>query len=84
MRYQIKIRGHLEPRWEMVFNGFSFEYQVNARNKPVTLMTGHIPDQSALFGIISRIRNSGLELISIQPLDENRSINGKVNYADEE
>jgi hypothetical protein len=65
--YQIQLRGHLDTRWEVMFAGFSFEHQATLEGQPITLMTGQIIDQSALYGVIGRLRNLGVELISVQP-----------------
>jgi hypothetical protein len=67
MLYQIQLRGHLDARWEAMFAGFSINHQVTPAGQPITVITGQVADQSALYGLISRLRNLGVELISIQP-----------------
>ncbi|MBL8079924.1 MAG: hypothetical protein JNM55_18290 [Anaerolineales bacterium] len=56
--YQIRIEGHLDERW---FEGLD----VNPLPEGETLISGEM-DQSALHGILNRIRDLGLELISVQ------------------
>ena len=65
--YQIIIRGHLDTRWETKFPGFSLSHEMTPEDQPITVMTGKVIDQSALYGTISRLRNLGAELISFQP-----------------
>ena len=67
MLYQIQVRGHLDARWEAMFAGFSINHQVTPAGQPITVITGQVADQSALYGLISRLRNLGVDLISIQP-----------------
>ena len=66
-RYQIQIRGHLDQRWEEMFPEFRITHQLLRADEPITLMTGEVSDQAALYGLIGRLRNMGLELISVQP-----------------
>ena len=66
-QYHIKLRGHLDNRWETIFPGFGFNHEMTPENQPTTVMTGEVTDQAALYGIISRLRNLGVELISVQP-----------------
>ena len=60
--YEIKIKGHLEPRWSDWFDGFAIEPQPDDE----TLLTGSVPDQAALHGILTKISNLGLPLLSVQ------------------
>jgi hypothetical protein len=65
--YQIRLRGHLDRRWAVRFEGFTIEHEATADGQPITVMTGPVIDQSALYGIIGQLRNLGIELISVQP-----------------
>jgi hypothetical protein len=65
--YQIQIRGHLDKRWEATFPDFTIRHQFSTDEQPLTLMTGEVSDQAALYGVINRLRNLGVELISFQP-----------------
>jgi hypothetical protein len=67
MLYQIQLRGHLDARWEAMFAGFSIDHQITPEGQPVTVITGQVADQSALYGLINGLRNLGVELISVQP-----------------
>ena len=66
-KYQIQIHGHLDQRWETTFPGFAIHHQFSQDDKPLTLMVGEVSDQAALYGVINRLRNLGVELISFQP-----------------
>ena len=70
MRYQIQLRGHLDTRWATVFEGFSFDHELTPAGEPITVMTGCVIDQSALYGVIAHLRNLGVELVSIQPEED--------------
>jgi 2-polyprenyl-3-methyl-5-hydroxy-6-metoxy-1,4-benzoquinol methylase len=61
--YQICIKGHLDERWMRWFEGLEVKQLSNGR----TIISGPILDQSALHGLLNRIRDLGIELISVQP-----------------
>ena len=60
-RVEIRIRGRLDPSWQHWFDGLD----VSCPNPDETLLSGLLTDQSALYGIIARIRNLGIELVSV-------------------
>jgi hypothetical protein len=64
MEYQIRVKGHLDPGLSVWFNGFAIEHTHDGN----TLLTGNVPDQAALFGIIARCRDLGVTLISVNPV----------------
>ncbi len=59
--YQICVKRHLDERWLRWFEGLTISRQPNGE----TVISGAM-DQSALFGVLNRIRDLGLELISVQ------------------
>jgi hypothetical protein len=65
MIYQIRIKGHLERRWEDWFEGMSITLEDNGD----TLITGPVVDQAALHGLVKKVRDLGLPLISVNRLD---------------
>lgn len=63
--YQIRIEGHLSPMWEAEWEGFTITLEENG----ITCLTGPLVDQSALHGLLRKIRDFGLPLISIIRLE---------------
>ena len=61
--YHIKIRGHLETRWQDWFDGLT----ITLTGDGDTILSGVIVDQAALHGVLKKIRNLGLTLISVNP-----------------
>ena len=63
--YHIRVKGHLGPRWERWFEPLAIARQDNGD----TLLAGPIIDQAALHGVLKRIRDLGLPLISIERIE---------------
>jgi hypothetical protein len=63
--YQIRLRGQVHPRWSAWLNHLT----ITLDEQGDTLLTGLIVDQSALHGILTRIRDLGLPLISVMEID---------------
>ncbi len=61
MVYQIKIKGHLDPRWTDWFGGMTITLEDNGD----TLLTGPVVDQAALHGLLRKVRDLGMPLISV-------------------
>ena len=61
MVYQIRIKGHLGPQWTKWFEGMDITPQDNGD----TLVTGTVIDQAALHGVLKRVRDLNLPLLSI-------------------
>jgi hypothetical protein len=60
--YHIWVKGNLDPRWSDWFDGFTITPQAHDE----TLMIGSVVDQAALHGLLAKIRDLGLPLLSIQ------------------
>ena len=67
--YHIRVKGHLGSRWARWFDGMTVTPQANGD----TLLTGPIVDQAALHGILTKIRDLGLTLISIMEVDSQQA-----------
>jgi hypothetical protein len=63
--YHIRIKGHLDPDWAAEFDGLSLRHLKDG----ITLLHGQLADQAALHGILARIRDLGLPLLSVQQDD---------------
>ena len=65
---EIRVKGQIDERWSDWFGGLTIRHSGAGE----TVLTGSIPDQAALYGIISRLRDLGLELssLSTQPVEE--------------
>jgi hypothetical protein len=63
--YQIRIKGHLGSQWTDWFEGLT----ITLENNGDTLLTGLVVDQAALYGVLKRVRDLGLPLISVCPKD---------------
>jgi hypothetical protein len=61
MVYQIRVKGHLGPQWTDWFEGLS----ITLEEKGETLVTGPVVDQAALHGLLRRVRDLGVPLLSV-------------------
>jgi hypothetical protein len=61
MVYQIRIKGHLDRRWTDWFGGLTITLEDNGD----TLLTGPVVDQAALHGLLRKVRDLGMPLISV-------------------
>jgi hypothetical protein len=63
--YQIRIKGHLDRQWTDWFGGLV----ITLDGEGNTLLTGPVVDQSALYGLVKKIRDLGMPLISVNPVE---------------
>jgi hypothetical protein len=63
--YQIRIKGHLGSEWTDWFGGLA----ITLEDDGDTLLTGPVVDQAALHGLLRRVRELGITLISVSPLE---------------
>ncbi len=66
--YQVKIGGKVSSQWISWFSDMKIEIRKDNNSKLLTVLTGAIKDQTALFGLLKHIGSLGLTLISVQRL----------------
>ncbi len=67
-RYEIRLTGRLDAHWTAWFDGLV----VSHHGDGTTVISGPIPDQAALHGVLQRVRDLGLPLVSVHRLDPDR------------
>jgi hypothetical protein len=67
-RYEIRLKGHLAPRWAAWFDGLSLAQKSDG----TTLIHGFVADQAALHGLLQRVRDIGLPLISVTRIERDQ------------
>ena len=65
--YEIRVEGHLTDRWSDWFEGLAIHNDANGE----TTMTGSLADQAALYGVLTKIHNLNLILLSVGKLSTN-------------
>jgi hypothetical protein len=65
MVYQIRIKGHLGDQWAEWFEGLTITLEENGD----TLLTGPVIDQAALHGLLKKVRDLGMPLLSVEPVE---------------
>ncbi len=63
--YEIRVLGRVNPQWKDWFGGLELSTFLDQDSCPVTVLTGRLVDQAALFGVLNRIRDLGLRLVSV-------------------
>jgi hypothetical protein len=71
--YEIRIKGHLADRWADRFGGLNITLEEDGD----TLLTGLVVDQAALYGLLRKVRDLGMPLVSVHRLEP-----GQVDGAD--
>jgi hypothetical protein len=64
--YKIRVKGHLSEQWSDWFDGLTLENLPGGQ----TELSGRLPDQSALYGVLNTIRDMGLTLVSVNRVEE--------------
>ena len=72
--FQIRIKGHLGHDWTDWFEGLTITLDDNGD----TLITGPVLDQAALHGLLRRVRDLGLPLISVSPVESGQADSSNV------
>ena len=64
-RYEIRLKGHLDSRWAAWFDGLSLSRESDG----TTIINGPVADQAALHGLLQKVRDVGLPLVSVMYLE---------------
>jgi hypothetical protein len=67
--YEIRIKGHLGHQWTEWFEGLTITLEDNGD----TLLTGPVIDQAALHGLLKKVRDLGMPLVSVSPLEHGQA-----------
>ena len=59
--YEVRIKGHLDTRWAEWFGGLTITPEDNG----ITLLSGQVVDQAALHGLLRKVRDLGMPLLSV-------------------
>ena len=64
-QYEIRLKGHLDAHWRAGFEGLTIRLEEDGN----TLLSGPVADQSALHGLLKKVRDLGLPLLSVSPVE---------------
>lgn len=64
-KYQIRVQGWISKRWANWFEGVTMTYEGTEDDSPITILTGPVVDQAALRGLLTKIWDLNLALISV-------------------
>jgi len=67
--YQIRIKGHLGRQWTDWFEGLTITLEEDGN----TLLTGPVIDQAALHGLLKKVRDLGMPLVSVSPVESDQT-----------
>jgi hypothetical protein len=71
--YEIRLKGHLDAQWVTWFDGLNITLEEDGN----TLLSGPVADQAALHGLLRKVRDLGMPLVSVVPVQSNRSEQGE-------
>ena len=73
--YEIRLKGHLEHRWSDWFEGLAITLEEDGN----TLLAGPVIDQAALHGLLKKVRDLGMPLVSVSPLEHGQADESDIN-----
>ena len=68
-RYEVRLKGHLDTRWAAWFDGLSLSLESDG----TTVIHGSVADQAALHGLLQKVRDTGLPLVSVTHVEPNQT-----------
>ena len=71
--YQITVKGRLDSSWTEWFDGLTMIIAKDKSGIPLTTLIGPVADQSALHGLLARLRDLGLTLLDVHRLDAGKN-----------
>jgi hypothetical protein len=77
--YEIRLKGHLGSQWTDWFEGLTITLEDNGD----TLLTGPVIDQAALHGLLKKVRDLGLPLVSVSPVEPGPPTTRGIGQADQ-
>ena len=77
--YEIRIKGHLGSQWRDWFEGLTIMLEEDGD----TLLTGPVIDQAALYGLLKKVRDLGMPLVSVSPVEPGPSTTLGTGQADQ-
>ena len=77
--YQIRLKGHLGSQWTDWFGGLTITLEEDGD----TLLTGPVIDQAALHGLLKKVRDLGMPLVSVSPVEPEPPATFGTGQADE-
>ncbi len=77
-KYIIRVKNHLDSHWERWFDGMVITHAQGGE----TILSGEVVDQSVLYGLLEKIRNLNLVLISVQRVEPGKE-NDSFSYTNE-
>jgi len=76
--YRITIQGRLDDSWSEQLGGMAFSSGLEAEGSPLTVLTGQLVDQAALYGVLNTLYGLGFALLSVErvPIEESDKSRG--------
>ncbi len=78
-QYEICIKGNLDHRWSHWFEGLTIALKDNGE----TLLSGPVVDQAALYGLLIKVRDLGLPLVSVMPTQPEQTENSDIQKGEQ-
>jgi hypothetical protein len=65
LRVEVRVKGQIDPQWSEWFEDFGITHT----DRGETILIGTVADQSALYGLITKLRDLGLSLVSVESME---------------